>query len=183
MMDPIIRTDTDASLGVVVHLCTTNHTFHNRLPLPDTRSPPQPHLQLIRQTTRLESFPLPDRPMFVGVLCVQPAPSRICECHRSSATRSTTGRGQSRESQYAPETFVQFPPPSLASLRLRRARQTRRVRRTGKQSPAERVDHTRDERVLRSDILRALRLRLLRLLRLWPLLLLRPRWLSSPRPC
>ena len=111
------------------------------------------------------------------------ASGRRCECHRSSATRSTTGRGQSRGSQYAPETFVQFPPPSLASLRLRRARQTRRVRRTGKQSSAEHVDHTRDGRVLRSDIPRALRLRLLRLLRLWPLLLLRPRWLSSPRPC
>ena len=103
---------------------------------------------------------------------------------RRQPTHSTTrkGRGQSRSSHDAPETFVQFPPPSLASLRLRRARQTRRVRRTGKQSSAEHVDHTRDGRVLRSDIPRALRLRLLRLLRLWPLLLLRPRWLSSPRP-
>ena len=98
--------------------------------------------------------------------------------------RSTTrkGRGQSGSSHYAPETFVQFPPPSLAPLRLRRARQTRRVRCARKQSPAERVDHTRDERILRSDILRALRLRLLRLLCLWPLLLLRSRRLSSPRP-
>jgi hypothetical protein len=99
-------------------------------------------------------------------------------------TRSTTtkGRGQSGRSQCAPETFVQFPPPSLAPLRLSSARQTRRVRRAGKQSLDEGVGHTRDERVLRSDILRALRLRLLRLLRLWRLLLLRPRRLSSPRP-
>ena len=75
-----------------------------------------------------------------------------CECHRSSATRSTTGRGQSRGSQYAPETFAQFPPPSLALLRLCGARQTMRIRRAGEQSPAERIYHTRDERILRSDI-------------------------------
>ena len=77
----IVRTDTDASLGVVVHVRTTNPTFHNRLPPPNTRSPPQSHLQLTRQTTRLKSSPLPDRSMFVGVLCVQRAPSRICNIH------------------------------------------------------------------------------------------------------
>ena len=39
---------------------------------------------------------------------------------RRQPTRSTTrkGRGQSRSSHDAPETFVQFPPPSLAPLRL-----------------------------------------------------------------
>ena len=89
-------------------------------------------------------------------------------------THSTTrkGRDQSGSSHDAPETFVQFPPSSLAPLRLSRARQAMRVRRAEEQSPAKRVYHTRDERVLRSDILRALRLRLLRLLCLWPLLLL-----------
>jgi hypothetical protein len=92
---------------------------------------------------------------------------------QSSATRSTTGECASRGSQHAPETFVQFPPPSLASLRLRRARQTSRVRRARKQVPAERVDHT-DDRVLRPDIFRMLHLRLLGLLPL-PLPPLLPR--------
>jgi hypothetical protein len=170
MIDPIIRTGTDASQGVVVHVRTTTPIF-------TTACHPGTRARLLNLISNL-----PVEPPSSGHLLSQTIPcssacfasSKLrrepvtytasgcrCECHRPSATRSTTGRGQSRGSQYAPETFVQFPPPSLASLRLRRARQTWRVRRAGKQPPAKRVWHTRDERVLRSDILRALRLRLL----------------------
>lgn len=94
----------------------------------------------------------------------------------SFAVNSTTGERASRGSQHAPETFVQVQPPSLTSLRLHRARQTRRVRRTQKQVPAERVDHTND-RVLLPNIFRPLILRLLHLLPL-PLPPLLPGWLS-----
>ena len=193
MIDPIIRTDADVSLGVAVYVCRTNPIFATAR-----------HLRTRSHLLNLVSN-LPVKPPSSGHLLSQtvPCPSScfassklrrepaiymasrcICESRRRQPTRSTTreGRGQVRVPHHAPETFVQFPPPSLASLRLCRARQTRRIRRARKQSPAERVYHTRDERVLRPDVLRALRLCLLRLLRLRPLLLLRSRRLSSPRP-
>ena len=83
------------------------------------------------------------------------------------------------ESRNAPQTFVQLPPTALtALLRLRSTGQTRRVRRAGKQPPAERVDHARDECIVSTYVLRAPRLRLLLLLLQWQLLPL-----PCPCPC
>ena len=190
MIDPIICTGADASLGVVVHVRTTTPIFttacHPRtrarlfnlisnLPL---KPPSSGHL--LSKTVSCSSACFASSKLRRGPVTHTASGCR-CEYNRSSATHSPTERGQSRGSQYAPETFAQFPPPSLASLRLCRDRQTRRIRRARKQSLAKCIYHTRDEGVLRSDILRALRLHLLRLSHLWPLLLLRHRMLSSLR--
>ena len=84
IIDPIICTDEDGSLGRlgvvvhVVHVCTTT---------PISRPPADPghalafSLQPTRRTTQLGRSPPADRPIFVGVLCVQRAPSRTCHIH------------------------------------------------------------------------------------------------------
>jgi hypothetical protein len=65
-----------------------------------------------------------------------------------------------------------------ALLCLCSTRQTRCIQRTGKQPPAERIDHACDERIMSTYVLRPLRLRLLLCL----LLLLLLQWQLLPLP-
>ena len=63
----------------IVYARTTTPFFTTACHL-DTRSS-RPHLQPTLQTTQLGPSPLPNRPMFVAVLCAQRAPSRTCNIH------------------------------------------------------------------------------------------------------
>src|SRR6266702_1068249 len=95
--------------------------------------------------------------MYAGGPCALRAPSRTWGANTiNSQIGHSYAAGPRVKEPRAPQALVQLPTPALDPLPLRGARQTRRVRRARQHPAAERVDHSRDERVLRTHVVRAL---------------------------